>query len=313
MALAATLSVSCRYPVPEDVIPNTPALSASTSSPVAATPTTEPTTAPTAVTTTTPGPTAVTTTTPGPTTATTPGPTTAPTTAPTTPAPTPSGADSDVRDANLFAISCGQSEAAVAASGAPRVRQGSAVVYIGARQASGNNQDPVMVRFDAGRQTWCHDDYERSGDDGRGYGLLWSGDLLLGVFSATGAQGDAAQDLRRFTGSGWLRSYADASPGGGGGPKVAVVIGIDPATGAGRPGTGTWLTSLNNGKVNSLLVTSLAATGGTVRVGVRSWFAPRGTDRKALTCDGGSPFPLTYTFDAGLTAASAVDGGTRCR
>lgn len=63
--------------------------------------------------------------------------------------------------------------------------------------------------------------------------MLWSGDLLYVVFTATGAQGDASGDLRRFTQQGWLTSYSDASPGGGGGAKVSAIVQLDPATGDG--------------------------------------------------------------------------------
>jgi hypothetical protein len=224
------------------------------------------------------------------------------------------GGGADVRDADRYAIGCGQDEATVAASGAPRVTRGEATIYIGTAQVSGANQDPRVVRFDGGRQTWCRDDLERGNDDGRGYGLLWSGDLLLAVVSATGTQGDPSGDLRRFTGSGWLRHYSDASPGGGGGPKVAAVVALDPATGAGVPGVGTWLTALTGaGKVNSLLVTSLERAGDGVRVGVASWYSPRRADRTAMTCEGSSPFTVTYTFDASLRSVTDVRADSRCR
>lgn len=187
-------------------------------------------------------------------------------------------------------------------------------IYIGARQVSSGNQDPIVVRFDNGRRTWCRDDLERSGDDGRGYGLFWSDDVLLGVVSATGNQGDGTNDLRRFTNAGWLTSYGAASPRGGGGPKVAAVIGLDPSSGNGRAAIGTWLTALNaDGKVNSLVVRSIASAGGGVRIGVRSWFAPRGANRQAMTCTGASPFDVVYTFDSDLRTVTAVDGSGRCR
>jgi len=204
----------------------------------------------------------------------------------------------------MYAFSCSNDEATVAASGAARVTLGSATVYAGTQQVSGNNQDPRVARFDNGTLSWCRDDLERSNDDGRAYGVLWSGDRLYVAFTATGSQGEESGDLRRFTTGGWLSSYSDASPGGGGGGKVSAIIALDPATGDGR--TGSWLTALNNGKTNSLVVTSLALDGGGLRVGALSWFAPRGLDRTALLCTGGSPFAASYQFSADLSAVSAA-------
>jgi hypothetical protein len=236
--------------------------------------------------------------------------------APPAAAADPGGADgadgADVGEPVLHAITCDQTEAQVAASGAPRVTRGDATVYIGAQQVGGDDQAPRVVRFDGGARTWCRDDLERSGDDGRGYGLLWSGEVLLGVFSAVGNQGDPAGDLRRFTGSGWLRSYADASPRGGGGAKVAVVVALDPDTGAGIEGRGTWITADNGGKVNSATVTGLALDGDGVRVTVSSAFAPRAADGSAADCDGSSPFAATYVFDRALREVTDADLDARC-
>lgn len=167
--------------------------------------------------------------------------------------------------------------------------------------------DPVR----RGRQTWCRTDLERSGDDGRAYGLLWSGDTLVAVFSAVGTQGGPSGDLRRFTTAGWLTSYSDGSPQGGGGVKAAAVVRLDPATGAGV--RGTWITADNNGKVNSVAVTDLAAAGTGVRVTVAAYFSPRGADRRALTCTGSSPYALSYTFDRTFGTVTALTPDPRCR
>jgi hypothetical protein len=233
-----------------------------------------------------------------------PAATAAPTPPPSAP-PAPVAAGSDVGPPDLYPFSCDDSEAAVAASGAPHVAAGSGAVYVGAEQVAGDNQDPRVVRFDGGRQVWCRDDLETSGDDGRAYGLLWSGDALYVAVSAVGTQGDPDGDLRRYTGSGWLTSYSDASPGGGGGAKASVVVRLDPATGAGV--TGTWLTAVTaDGRTNSLIVTSLVTEGGAVVVGTDAWYSPRGADRRPLSCTGGSPFPTTYTFTPDLDAVLDV-------
>lgn len=219
-------------------------------------------------------------------------------------------AAADVRKADKFSFSCGDGESEVAASGAARVSSGDATIYVGTQQVSANNQDPRVVRFDSGRQTWCRDDLETTGDDHRGYGLLWSGDALYAVFSVTGTQGSPSEDFRRFATEGWLTSFSDASPRGGGGPKAAVIARLDPATGDGL--TASYLTALTSkGKTNSLAVTSLDLDRDTLVVGANSWWRPRRADRTAMECTGDSPFPTTYHFTADLSDVTSVESD-RC-
>ncbi|MGF1662576.1 MAG: hypothetical protein ACFCVG_08910 [Kineosporiaceae bacterium] len=226
---------------------------------------------------------------------------------PTVPVPAERAAPagSDVGPAEVYPFSCGDSEAAVAASGAPHVIAGSGAVYVGAQQVEGDNQDPRVVRFEGGEQVWCRDDLETSGDDGRAYGVLWSGDRLYVVVSAVGTQGEPSGDLRRYTGSGWLTSYTDASPGGGGGAEVSVLVQLDPVTG--EAVAGTWLTAVTaDGETNSLVVTALATVGGDVVVDADAWYSPRGADGRPLACSGSSPFPTRYTFAPDLSAVVDV-------
>lgn len=223
---------------------------------------------------------------------------------PALPAPPKAGtAVSDVAAPKAYGFSCSDSKSEVAASGAPSVSAGDATIFIGMQQVSSNNQDPRVVRFDGAKQTWCRDDIETGDDDGRGYGLLWSGDTLYGVFSATGTQGAASGDYRRYTTKGWLKTYSDASPRGGGGPKASVILRFDPADGTAD--AGSFLTALTSeGKTNSLAVTSLALDGDQLTVGANSYFRPRRADRSAMDCTGDSPFAATYDFDAALTTVT---------
>ena len=215
------------------------------------------------------------------------------------------------RDAKTFEIGCGWPEARVAASGAPRVSVGSTTIYAGTAQVTSDNQDPRLVRFDDGVPTWCRSDIETTGDDHRGYGLLWDGaDRLLMAISVTGTQGTPDQDLRRVARDGWLRSYTDASTGGGG-PKASIVVAVDPSSG--DPTRATYVTArLSNGRVNSLTVTAMAFRGEEIIVDVSSFFSPRRADRTPMQCSGSSPFDVRYVFSSELDAVSDV-ASPRCR
>jgi hypothetical protein len=207
--------------------------------------------------------------------------------------PAQATASASVGDAVEF--SCQDSESAVRQKGGPVVTIGRSRIYIGYRQVSSTNKNPIVVRFNRGQRAWCRTDYETTGDDGEGYGLLWDGsNALYAVFSATGTQGTPSQDYRRFTSQGWLTSY-----GSGGGPKVAVLARLNPTNGA--PTAGTFLTAqLSNGRSNSLEVTGLSWTGSRLVVTANSWFSPRRANRQPMTCNGSSPFFYRVVFSGNL-------------
>lgn len=214
---------------------------------------------------------------------------------------------------------CGMTETAIAATGAARLTIGSSTYYIGTRQVTPTNQNPIMAKFTGGVLDWCREDYETTGADGRGYGLFWSGTDLYAIFSTDGTQGTVAEDYRRFTGSGWLKHYTDASPGGGGGAKVSIIIKINTTTGEGITGNGTFITARNSSnQTNSLEVRDITLnSSGNLVIRANSWFSPRKTDRTAMTQTGtgGSPHDYTIIFTPDLTTAvcaSAVgwDNGT---
>ncbi len=202
---------------------------------------------------------------------------------------------------NSVSFSCRDSEAVIRRKSGPVVAFGRSHIYAGYQQVSSDNQNPIVARFDRGRRTWCRTDYETTGDDGKGYGLLWNGgNALYAVFSATGSQGTASQDYRRFSTRGWLSSY-----GSGGGPQVAVIARLNPNTG--NPVAGTFLTGvLSSGRTNSLLVRALAWSDGRLTVTADSWYAPRRIDRQPMTCTGSSPFVYTLTLGANLSQAAAA-------
>ncbi|MGY6562701.1 MAG: hypothetical protein ACXITV_11400 [Luteibaculaceae bacterium] len=196
---------------------------------------------------------------------------------------------------------------AVNALNGVKISHNNTTFFIGHRQVSALNQDPILMRFDNGNLTWSRTDYEVTGDDNTGYGLIWDGaNAFYAVFSATGTQGTPAQDFRRFATQGWLTSY-----GQGGGAKVAILAKINPENG--DVDNATFLTArLQNGNSNSMQVTGLAFDEAkNLQVSANSWFSPRRIDRAAFTCSGGSPFPYQIVFTPNLSTALSASA-ERC-
>lgn len=213
----------------------------------------------------------------------------------------------DVRDARVYPLSCDDSEAVVASQGGPRLTFGNTALYMGTQQVGATNQDPRVVRFDNAQQVWCRDDLETSGDDSRGFGLLWDGrEVLYAVFSATGTQGEPSGDFRRFTQNGWLTSYADASAGGGG-PKVTLIAKLDPATGDVLAATYLTAVKPSDRKINSLIATNLSYEEDRLSVRAAAYYSPRQVNLEPFTCSGNSPFKYTVVFDADLSRALSAE------
>jgi hypothetical protein len=214
--------------------------------------------------------------------------------------PTSGLAQSRVGSAVTFSPT--DTEAQIQAKGAIGVTIGTTSIYVGYQQF-GINKNPIATSFTNGVRTWVKTDYELTNDDSEGYGLIWDGGAnLYGVFSSTGTQGTPDQDFREFASSGWLKSYTDASPGGGGGGKVAIIAKIDPTTGnitnasflTARNDKGT-PTSLGDDQTNSLLVRGLSLSGGNLVIQADSAYMPRRPDR----------LPMTQATGAGALPASA--------
>ncbi len=191
----------------------------------------------------------------------------------------------------------GDSEEAIAATGAPSITIGSQTIYIGTWQKTSINQDPIIVSFDSANpgNNWVRTDYEMTGADGRGYGLFWDGDDLYSVFSTDGTQGSASEDFRRAATDGqqsWLRSY-----GQGGGAKIAVVAKIDELTG--EMTDAAFLSAvLSNGYSNSLTVTDLSVNNsGNLEASANSWFNPRNPNGSKMTKVGSEGSPFDYTVE----------------
>ncbi|AFZ02401.1 hypothetical protein [Calothrix sp. PCC 6303] len=209
---------------------------------------------------------------------------------------------------NAVAFSCNDTEATIKNKRAKGITFGTKSIYIGYRQVTSKNKNPILISFQNSVRQWCREDYEVTGDDGTGYGLIWDGaNNLYGVFSATGTQGTPSQDFRRFATFGWLPTY-----GSGGGPKVSIIAKIDPANG--NVSHATFVTALlSTGKSNSLTVENLKLTGGALTVESKSWSSPRRADKSRMTCSGSSPFRYTITFTSLLNFVTSVSADSRCR
>ncbi|MEL6221426.1 MAG: hypothetical protein AAFR31_02155 [Cyanobacteria bacterium J06627_8] len=215
-------------------------------------------------------------------------------------------ADSTVRFSNSA------SETDIASLGGSTLTIGSRSIYIGYRQVSSNNQDPIIVSFDSQNpnNNWVKTDYEMTGADSRGYGLFWSGQDLYAVFSTDGTQGTPSEDFRRASQDAtqsWLKSY-----GSGGGAKISVLARIDPSTG--ELLDAVYLSAiLNSGKSNTLVVedVSLNAAGNLV-VQAQSWFGPRNPNGTRMTQIGSGSSPFDYTVeltpDLKRVVSTAADG-----
>lgn len=192
-------------------------------------------------------------------------------------------------------FNCTQTEAQVAASGAARVSAGGSTIYVGYQQVSANNQNPIVRSF--GANEWCRTDYEETNDDGRAYALWWDGTTLFVVFSATGTQ--AGPNYTRWTSAGWLPNY-----GAGGGPKVSIILRMNPTNG--EPIEGTYLSARlqSNGNTNSLTVTNLQLlANGNLIVSASSASFPREIDRSSMSCTGG---PYNYVVELNSTLSAAL-------
>jgi hypothetical protein len=196
---------------------------------------------------------------------------------------------------NAVSFSCRDAEATIRSKRGATVGFGQSRIYIGYQQVTATNQNPIAIRFDNGKRTWCHTDYEVTADDSRGYGLLWDGQgVMYAVFSSTGTQGSASQDFRRFASRGWLQSY-----GRGGGAKVAILARVNPTNG--NVNFATFLSSiLSSGRTNSLAVTALSFTSDRLVVSSSAFFAPRRADRQRMNCTGSSPFNYRVEFNSNL-------------
>jgi hypothetical protein len=208
---------------------------------------------------------------------------------------------------NKANFACSDTEGTLRSKNATFVQYTNDRIYVGYTQVSSDNQNPIIVRYRDGKQVWCRNSYEVTGDDGFAYGLLWdrARHILYVVFTATGTQGQPEEDYRRFTKNGWLTSY-----GSGGGAKVAIISRVN--TKNGNPMFGTFVTAINSGKSNSIEITKLSLNSKTKHISIEAncWWLPRKVDRTPMNCTGSSPFQYRVSFTTNLSIATSASAET---
>ena len=109
---------------------------------------------------------------------------------------------------------CGAPETEL--SDLPHVTVDNVTIYVGYEQVSGENQDPLVARYDDGQLVWCRH-HEQQGPDGRAVGITWDGSEMAYVVYTIVGGGSGLEGQ-----GGWLPSYAPGAISGGG-PRVSYV------------------------------------------------------------------------------------------
>ena len=139
-------------------------------------------------------------------------------------------------------VRCGDSAQDMEAAGAPSLTVGETTLFVGYQQ-DGQNQNPVVARFDAGEPVWCAH-HETEGPDGRALGITWDGGEAAYVVYTIVGGGSSLEGK-----DGWLSAYAPGAISGGG-PKVSYVGRV--LTNDGGLESGSFIIAVKmDGKVNS--------------------------------------------------------------
>ena len=221
-------------------------------------------------------------------------------------------------------LSCSDSKAALQAKRCSQVCSSATgtCFFLGYRQVSANNQDPILIRFDGASQAWCQTQIETTGDDGFGIGLLWNDETnaMYGAFTSKGTQSPGVQ-YQAWTAGGWIPSFFGPVASSNN-VKVSVILKLDAATGV--PSKGTFIGArLTSGEANQLLVSQMAfASNDEVVIAAESTFRPvdnpSSNPVRTMVCTGSSPLPAYFKFDSNLTAPIEICGtpafasGSRC-
>lgn len=218
-------------------------------------------------------------------------------------APPPgTSAEGWVSDFGGTTISCDLDPVALADSDAAAVTIGDTTLYAGWEQI-GDNQNPLLIRVDAGAQVYCQR-HETEGPDGRAVGITWDGgDTAYVVYTIVG--GGSALD--QAANAGWLDAYAPGAISGGG-PKVSFIGRV--ATDDGALQTGTFVIAVkSDNTVNSHNPADavIVREDGTIEFRGESAHKPIDADRQSSMDCTDYPFSSRYVFSADLSTLVCAD------
>eukprot|EP01099_Mayorella_cantabrigiensis_P006956 TRINITY_DN597_c0_g1_i2.p1 TRINITY_DN597_c0_g1~~TRINITY_DN597_c0_g1_i2.p1 ORF type:complete len:242 (-),score=26.62 TRINITY_DN597_c0_g1_i2:50-775(-) len=174
------------------------------------------------------------------------------------------------------------------------------LTVVGGYRMDGNNKDPILIKFDSGKRSWCRYDYDINPQNSDIYGLAYSSqfsDSVWVVFGVEGQSGFPHSDLRRAASSGWLSDYG----GGSQGARVSVLARINLRDGSLMKATFISGFSDSNPVPNWLLVNKLDFPAGGVSVSATSYWRPRLADGSPMSC----PIPPPYSYSLNFTATLA--------
>lgn len=151
---------------------------------------------------------------------------------------------------------------------------------VGFDQASSNNQNPIVTKFDSsGKEVWKKI-HESTPVDGRAIliaidkmGIPWV------VFVVDGGSNDSKSISKKEIESNAFKSVYMPSYGRGGGAKVSILAKLNPQNG--KISKATFITSrLNSGKTNSFTITSLGFKDDLVSFTAKTAAWPPGSGKK---------------------------------
>ena len=189
------------------------------------------------------------------------------------------------------ALDCNDDAAKMRASGAAQVTFGTSTMIAGYQQINGNDQDPIVARFDGDSKVFCEHTKKGGGVDARAYGVTWDGkDTLYAVFTVVG--GGTAFDAAAK--GGWVSSYGD----GGASAKVMVAGQLDARTGV--LGKSTFVPSklVKNGQKKTNTLTPADAVhvlaDGTLEIFGNAAYCTLNPDQSSMCKDGGQDYPKGF-------------------
>ena len=191
------------------------------------------------------------------------------------------------------AFDCNDPPATLLSKGVTHVTVGNSTVFAGMQQIGGNDQDPVVARYDGSTKIFCEHSKKGGGVDGRAYGVTWDGaGKLYAVFTIVGG-GTLFDTAAR---GGWLDRYGD----GGASAKVSAIGVLDATTGVVQRATYVSSKLLRNGQLKTNTLGPADAihvlADGTVEFRGAPAFCTLNPD-KSLMCDTSSSPSKDYPKD----------------